>query len=68
MQQVAQAWLILQLTNDPLALGIVAAAQFGPTLVLGLFAGLLADAVSKRLALLWTNSLPGVLALASTAR
>jgi MFS family permease len=64
MQQVAQAWLILQLTNDPLALGIVAAAQFGPTLVLGLFAGLLADAVSKRLALLWTNSLPGVLALA----
>jgi MFS family permease len=63
MQQVGQAWLILQLTNDPLALGFVAAAQFGPSLVLGLFAGLLADAVSKRAALLWTNLLPAVLAL-----
>jgi Transmembrane secretion effector len=39
MQQVGQAWLVLQLTGDPLALGIVAAAQFTPVLVLGLFAG-----------------------------
>ena len=35
MQSVAQAWLVLQLTNDPLALGLVAAAQFTPVLVLG---------------------------------
>ncbi|CAN5546682.1 MFS transporter [soil metagenome] len=55
MQQVAQAWLVLQLTNDPLALGIVAAAQFAPVMVFGLFAGLVADAVSKRAALLWTQ-------------
>jgi predicted MFS family arabinose efflux permease len=63
MQSVAQAWLVLQLTNDPLALGIVAAAQFGPVLVLGLFAGIVADSVNKRVALIWTQLAAGVLAL-----
>ena len=32
MQQVAQAWLVLQLTGDALWLGVVAAAQFLPVL------------------------------------
>ena len=48
MQQVAQAWLVLQLTGDPIWLGIVAAAQFLPVMVLGLFAGVAADALPKR--------------------
>ena len=39
MQQVAQAWLVLQLTHDPLWLGVVAAAQFIPVMIFGLFAG-----------------------------
>ena len=39
---------MLQLTSDPLALGLVAAAQFMPVLVLGLFGGVVADAVNKR--------------------
>ena len=39
MQQVGQAWLVFQRTNDPFALGIVAAAQFTPVLFLGLSAG-----------------------------
>ena len=43
MQQVAQAWLVLTITNDPLWLGIVAAAQFLPVMILGLFAGVLAE-------------------------
>jgi MFS family permease len=63
MQSVAQAWLVLQLTSDPLALGLVAAAQFMPVLVLGLFAGVLADSVNKRNALVWTQVLSAVLAL-----
>ena len=63
MQSVAQAWLVLQLTSDPLALGLVAAAQFTPVLVLGLFAGVLADSINKRTALIWTQALSGVLAL-----
>ena len=45
MQQVAQAWLVLELTHDPIWLGIVAAAQFIPVMVLGLFAGVAADAL-----------------------
>ena len=48
MQQVAQAWLILQLTGDPIWLGIAIAAQFLPVMVLGLFAGVAADALPKR--------------------
>jgi MFS family permease len=48
MQQVAQAWLVLQLTGDPIWLGIVATAQFLPVVVLGLFAGVAADALPKR--------------------
>ena len=55
MQQVAQAWLVLQLTHDPIWLGVVAAAQFLPVMVLGLFAGVAADALPKRRVLLWTQ-------------
>ncbi len=55
MQQVAQAWLVLELTHDPIWLGIVAAAQFIPVMVLGLFAGVAADALPKRRVLLWTQ-------------
>jgi len=63
MQQVGQAWLVLELTNDPIALGLVAAAQFTPVLFLGLFGGILADAVSKRKALVYTQVAAGLLAL-----
>ncbi|HEY4634353.1 MAG TPA: MFS transporter [Candidatus Limnocylindrales bacterium] len=48
MQQVAQAWLVLELTHDPFWLGVTAAAQFLPVMVLGLFAGVAADALPKR--------------------
>lgn len=67
MAQVAQAWLVLQLTNDPFALGIVAAAQFGPVLLLGLLGGVLADAVPKRRALVVVQSSMCVTAFALAA-
>ncbi len=63
MQAVAQDWLVLELTNDPVALGVVAAAQFLPVMVLGLFGGIAADMLPKRLGLLCTQSLACVLAL-----
>src|SRR3990170_8411588 len=62
MQAVAQGWLVLLLTGDPLWLGIVAAAQFGPVLVLGLFGGLIADGLPKRRTLIVTHAIAMVLA------
>ncbi len=62
MQQVAQAWLVLLLTKDPIWLGIVAAAQFIPVMILGLFAGVAADAMPKRRVMLWTQAVMMILA------
>ena len=67
MQQVAQAWLVLQLTGDPIWLGIVASAQFLPVMILGLFGGVLADALPKRQVLLAAQVVMMVLALVLAA-
>lgn len=63
MQSVAQAWLVLTLTNDPLILGVVAAAQWTPVLVLGLFGGLIADALPKRPTLIALEAVMAALAV-----
>jgi MFS family permease len=62
MQQVAQAWLVLSLTGDPFVLGAVTAVAFLPVLVLGLFGGLIADALPKRRTLMATQTIQMVLA------
>jgi MFS family permease len=56
MQRIAQAWLVLQLTNSPLALGTVTALQFIPLLLLALFGGVLADRFPKRRVLMTTQA------------
>ena len=61
MQGTAQAWLVLQLTKDPLALGIVGALQFGPMLVP--FGGAIADRFPRRTILICTQAVAGILAL-----
>lgn len=48
MQRIAQAWLVLDLTDSPVALGTLAALQFLPILVFSLFAGVLVDRLPKR--------------------
>jgi MFS family permease len=48
MQSLAQSWLVLSLTNSPAALGLIGVFQFGPTLILGLPAGVLVDRFPKR--------------------
>jgi MFS family permease len=63
MQQVAQDWLVLRITDAPLPLGITLALQFAPMLVLGAWAGLVADRVDKRRLLLATQTAMAVLAL-----
>jgi MFS family permease len=45
---VAQTLLVLKLTDSGYALGGLAVAQFGPVLVFGAFAGLVADRSDKR--------------------
>ena len=65
MQRVAQDWLVLTvLTNDsPVAVGVVTALQFGPMLIFGQLAGLLADRVDQRRLVIVTQSLSGLWAL-----
>ena len=63
MQVVAQSWLVLQLTGSGALLGLVAAAQFLPVLLLGAYGGLVADRADKRRLLLGTQTALGLLAL-----
>ena len=48
MQRIAQDWLVLQITNSPLAVGITTALQFLPMLLFGLWGGLIVDRYPKR--------------------
>ena len=48
MQNVAMAWLVLELTGSPVAVGILVLCQFLPFSVLGLFAGVFADRLDPR--------------------
>lgn len=57
LTRVAQALLVLKLTDSGVALGLLAVAQFGPVLALGPFAGLVADRSDKRRLLLVVQAL-----------
>lgn len=63
MQSVAQAWLVLELTHSTFHVGLVIALQFAPVLLFGLFAGVIADRLDKRRALMITQLLSGAQAL-----
>src|SRR5258708_32430827 len=55
MQNVAQGWLIYQLTNSPLMLGLVGFAASIPVLFLGLGAGVVVDRMPRRRLLMATQ-------------
>lgn len=63
MQAIAQSWLVLQLTGSATALGLVIALQTLPILVLGPYAGVVADRFDKRRLMIGLQSAMGVLAL-----
>ena len=64
MQSVAIVWVVLELTGSGLALGLVTAAEFLPILVLGAWAGVIADRVDHHRMMLATQA--AFLALATT--
>jgi MFS family permease len=63
MQRVAQDWLVLELTDSGAALGIVTALQFGPSLLFGLWGGVIADRGDKRKILFATQTALATVAL-----
>ncbi len=63
MQSVAQSWLVLQLTGSATALGTAIALQTLPTLLLGPYAGVVADRLDKRTLMIGLQAGMGVLAL-----
>jgi len=58
-QSVAQAWLVLQLTDSPFRLGLIGTLQWGPMLVFALVTGAIADRLSRRRVLMATQSALG---------
>jgi predicted MFS family arabinose efflux permease len=63
MQSVTQSWLVLQLTGSPFLLGLISTLQSGPVLLLSVFTGVLADRLSKRNILIFTQAVQSALAL-----
>ena len=63
MQSVAQAWLVLKISNSAAALGIVSALQYIPILCFGMLGGVVADRFPKRSILFLTQSAAGLLGL-----
>lgn len=66
-QTIGLGWLVLQLSNNSgVAVGLATALQFAPTLLFGLWAGVLADRFDKRRFIICTQvalaSVAGVLA------
>ncbi len=56
MQNAAQAWLVLELTQSPFKLGVVTALQFAPMLVLSFFTGPFLDYFPKRKIIMATQA------------
>ncbi len=67
MQNIAQGWLVLQLTNSPFWLGFVGFAGAIPFLLFTLFGGVIADRVNRRYLLISTQTVMMVLAFVLAA-
>lgn len=63
MQQVAQSWLVLTLTDSGFDLGVTVALQFLPMLLFGMWGGVIADRFDKRRVLIVAQAVAAVLAV-----
>ncbi|MDQ1670565.1 MAG: hypothetical protein QOE40_2626 [Actinomycetota bacterium] len=62
MQRVAQDWLVLEITDSPVAVGIATSLQFLPTLLFGLYGGVIVDRIDRRRAIITTQAVAALLA------
>lgn len=62
MQRVAQDWLVLELSDSAVAVGVATALQALPTLLLGLWGGVLVDRLDRRRTIMATQAVSAVLA------
>lgn len=60
IQVVAELWLILELTDSALALGLHQVFRLGPVLFLGLVGGVIGDRVERRRALIITQAIHAI--------
>ncbi len=67
MQNVGQAWLVLELTHSSFKLGLVSALQFLPMLFLSFFTGPFIDYFSKRKIIIFTQTALMLLAFTLSA-
>jgi MFS family permease len=63
MQMTATNWLLYQLTNSPLQLGLNGVFRAIPAIALGLISGTFADRYDRKWLLLWTQLMLGLLSL-----
>jgi MFS family permease len=64
MQNVALAWLVLELSGSPIAVGTLAFARFVPFTVFGLVAGVVADRMEARRLVIWTQAVAMAISIA----
>src|SRR5436189_170009 len=55
MQNIATAWLVLDLSHSALIVGLLALCQFLPFTLFGLFAGVVVDRLDARRTVIWTQ-------------
>ncbi|MDA8091286.1 MAG: MFS transporter [Nitrospiraceae bacterium] len=67
MQQIAMSWLVYRMSGSALLLGVVAFSGRIPTLLLGPFAGVLADRVNKHRLIVITQTLSMIQAFVLSA-
>src|SRR2546430_16318009 len=58
MQNVGQAWLVLELTNSPFYVGLVSALGSLGVLLLTIYAGVVVDRTNKHRPVILTHTLP----------
>jgi MFS family permease len=66
MQNISLAWLVVTLTDSPLAVGALAFCRFAPFTVFGLFAGVVADRLDNRRLVIGTQTASMVISAALT--